>query len=108
MSEAETNANNLEVDDDQLVAMPRRRLMALIRIQADDCGGIARTLVEMINWLEAQEGRAGGANKPLGNPTNADGDATRSFSIEVDDDPDITHDVYMERLQQWLADRAQV
>jgi hypothetical protein len=87
--------------------MPRRRLQVSIRCQGDDVGAIAVSLIEVINMLEAAERAASGLSRDLGQISHADGDTTRSYSIELDDDPTVTPQEYQARVRAWRARRTE-
>ena len=93
-------------DDQQEQRPPRRRLMVSIRIQGDDVGAIARSLIEMIHLLTRAEQRAPGHTRELGQISETNADNTRSYSMEVDDDHLITPATYTEALKRWTAAQA--
>lgn len=82
-------------------SFPRRRFMVSVQISADDAGGVARSLLDLINWTELVERRGG---DDLGHQDHMNGDRTRSFHATLDDEPEITHDAYEAALAAWKAD----
>lgn len=82
-------------------AFPRRRLMVSVKIAADDPGGVARSLLELINWIDQLERRAGGAGKDLKQREHASGDRTRNYSVELDDQVEISHADYEKARADW-------
>jgi len=81
--------------------MPRRRVVMDVKVQADTVGDAARSLLEVVAWLEGLERKAGGAGRPIGEQTEVIADARRSASVVVDDDPEITPDQYRQAEARW-------
>lgn len=87
--------------------LPRRRFQMLVRVQGNTAGDVARSLLDVIHWLDEQERKAGGANRPLGAISHADADQVRAYSIELDDDHMITPAGYRLALDRWRKRRDQ-
>lgn len=85
--------------------LPRRRIMTLVRVQGDTVGDVARALVEVINWLEGEERKRGGAGSALGRLQYANAEGALAYSVELDDDDKITPEGYRLALKRWKAQR---
>jgi hypothetical protein len=91
----------MEDNGQSAAQMPRRRIVMDLKVQADSVGDAARSLLEVVNWLDGLERQAGGAGRPVGEQAEVIADARRSASVVLDDDPLITAERYRLAMDRW-------